>query len=290
MAQAGWSGRLALFAGGVVFGVLVMEIGLRVVGISYPDFFTEDRVLGRAPLPHAEGWWTIEGRSYVRINSDGMRDREHAIEKPENTLRIAVLGDSFTAAFEVPIEQAFWAVMKERLADCPSLAGRELETLNFGVGGYGTASQYLLLQTRVWKYDPDVVLLAFYSGNDVPDNHRALKESNRSAYFVLEDGELVLDPLFEKKRRKMGGPWTRFLDAIYPWSRVAQVANEGRRRLRAGGFVGSSKSRGARSASPPPRSRAAAPATSTSASPASLPGSGAPTCGERPRRIATSCA
>ena len=34
-------------------------------------------------------------KAYVRINDDGLRDRAHTKEKPANTFRIAVLGDSY---------------------------------------------------------------------------------------------------------------------------------------------------------------------------------------------------
>src|SRR2546426_8189504 len=43
-----------------------------------------------------EGWYRKEGVSYVRINSDGLRDREHSKSKPADTVRVAVLGDSYS--------------------------------------------------------------------------------------------------------------------------------------------------------------------------------------------------
>lgn len=71
-----------------------------------------DEARGYALRPGMEGWFRKEGESYVRINSDGLRDRQHTKAKPENTLRIAVLGDSYAEALQVPMEQAFWAVME----------------------------------------------------------------------------------------------------------------------------------------------------------------------------------
>jgi len=55
--------------------------------------------------PGAEGWWSKEGGAYVRINNGGLRDREHAKAKPTNALRIAVLGDSYAEALQVPIDR-----------------------------------------------------------------------------------------------------------------------------------------------------------------------------------------
>ncbi len=47
--------------------------------------------------------------------------------------------------------------------------------LNLGVGGYGTAQQLLALQEEGLRYRPDLVVLAFYLGNDVSNNSYALE-------------------------------------------------------------------------------------------------------------------
>jgi len=186
---------------GVAFGlgIVLAELFLRGLGVSYPPFFTEKPFVGSALLPGAEGWWNREGRAYIRINSDGLRDREHTLEKPPNTLRIAVLGDSFAQAFELPMEKAFWAVLEGTLSGCRALAGRAVEVINFGVSGYGTAQELLTLRYKAWRYDPDVVLLAFFTANDVRNNSRALQGGNRP-YFDYRGGELVLDERYTEKR------------------------------------------------------------------------------------------
>ena len=51
------------------------------------------------------------------INSDGLRDREHAKRKPLGTFRVAVLGDSFTLATHVDVEKTYWSVLERYLAD-----------------------------------------------------------------------------------------------------------------------------------------------------------------------------
>src|SRR5438132_698159 len=92
--------RLLLIAAGLCVGFLLCELILRVAGYSVPNFYLSDWNRGVVLRPGAEGWWTREGRAYVRINSDGQRDREHAKSKPPNTLRIAVLGDSMAEALQ----------------------------------------------------------------------------------------------------------------------------------------------------------------------------------------------
>jgi hypothetical protein len=219
----------------LVCGALAIEGVLRAADLSYPDFFRDDPVIGRSLRPGAHGWWRTEGTAYVEINADGMRDRPHAIEKPRGTLRIAVLGDSQAAAFEVSREATFWVEIERRLGDCPAVGGRAVEVLGFGLGGAGTAQELLILRERVWKYRPDVVVLAFDTRTDVGDNVRAIKGSSRAPYYVYApDGSLVLDPEFLAKRERMGeGPLEELRLWLFNHSRLAQVAARARRELRA---------------------------------------------------------
>ena len=135
------------------------EAGLRLLGIDYPDFFDYDPVVGSKLRPGIQGYWLKEGGGYVSINSDGLRDREHSLQPPPHTLRIAVLGDSFAEAMQVNREEAFWAVMEKDLQDCPRLRPRRVEVINFGQAGFGTTQELLALRHRVWKYAPEIVLL-----------------------------------------------------------------------------------------------------------------------------------
>ncbi len=77
--------------------------------------------------------------------------------------------------------------------------GRTVEVLGFAVNGYGTTQELLVLEDHVWKYAPDVVLLAFFTGNDVVNNNRELDGHPNRPYFVLREGSLVLDDSNLKK-------------------------------------------------------------------------------------------
>lgn len=154
-----------------------------------------DRATGWSLRPGAEGLVRNENKRgiYVRINSDGLRDREHSIQKPAATLRIAVLGDSLCEATEVQLEKTFWAILEDKLSRCAS--GRKVEVINFGVAGYSTAQELLMLRTKVWKYQPDIVLLAF-TGSDVIENFRPLSGQPLAPYFIHRNNQLVLDDSF----------------------------------------------------------------------------------------------
>lgn len=185
---------------GLLFGVVMSEIFLRVIGYSYPLFYTTDYYRGFALQPGVEGHYQREGESYVRINSDGLRDREHAKAKPADTVRIAILGDSFSEAMHVPMEQTFWSLLERKLQDCNAFPGKKVEVINFGVSGYGTAQELMTLRQRVWDYSPDLVVLAFTTYNDIYDNSRALSRTQEVPYFVYRNGELTYDDSFRNSR------------------------------------------------------------------------------------------
>lgn len=190
--------RVSVLLGAMLVGFILCEIGLIVFGFSHTNFYQWDDVTGSSLRPGARGWYRDEGEAFVTINGRGLRDRPHALEKPEDVIRIAIIGDSYAAAFEVDAERAFWSVLENNLASSPDFpAGREPEVINFGMPGHGTAQELLTLRHRVWAYDPDVIVLAFYAGNDVRDNSRALDRGPMRPYFVLDDGGgLVLDDSF----------------------------------------------------------------------------------------------
>ena len=188
---------LLLFIG-LIAGLAVTEICLRIINYSFPTFYSADEFRGYVLTPQIEGWYRKEGESYVRINSAGLRDVEHSKTKPANTLRIAVIGDSYAEALQVPLENAFWKIAENRLQQCAALGGKTIEVINFGVSGYGTAQELITLQQKVWEYAPDVVLLAVTTNNDVTDNLRALKKTDEIPYFVYRGDRLEADNSFRE--------------------------------------------------------------------------------------------
>jgi GDSL-like Lipase/Acylhydrolase family len=192
--------KLLLVTFGLLFGLLMTEVFLRVIGYSYPLFYTTDYYRGFALQPGVAGHYQREGESDVRINSDGLRDREHARAKPADTVRIAVLGDSFAEAMHVPMEQTFWSLLERKLQECNAFPGKQVEVINFGVSGYGTAQELLTLRQKVWDYSPDLVVLAFTTYNDIYDNSRALSRTEEVPYFVYRNGELTYDTSFRDSR------------------------------------------------------------------------------------------
>jgi hypothetical protein len=197
-----WRARAGLVVLGLVLGLLVTEVGLRFISVGFDDDFTvPDLQLGWSLRPNFSGWTAEENRLYVHINSDGLRDREHSVTKSSNTVRVAVLGDSYMEAMNVPLDKTFSSFLEGNLNACVEPKGKRVEIINFGIAGYGTAQELLTFRHHAVNYNPDVVLLAFYTNNDVYNNSRSLNPSSnfdRSPYFVFQGDRLVLDDSFLK--------------------------------------------------------------------------------------------
>lgn len=222
----------ALVLGGLLVAVLLAEAALRLLGFSAPIWHRPDPELGWTLRPGVQGWFTQEGRALVAVNADGRRDPGYPLVKPAGTYRIAVLGDSYSEAMQVERDQAYWALLPERLQACGFARGKKIEVLNFGVSGYGTAQQYLTLQSRAAGYRPDLVLLQFTNGNDVRDNSLALDDNKTRPFFVAAgDGTVRLDTSFlqgSEFRRITSWPHET-LRELSDSSRVLQLARAAKR-------------------------------------------------------------
>src|SRR5262249_24782497 len=126
--------------------------------------------LGSTFIPHAYYRHTKEGFSEGYFNSHGLRDYERTYAKPRDTFRILVLGDSCVEALQVALENTFPALLEKRLNE--NSASRRFEVLNLGQSGFGTADEYMRYLNFGVNYTPDLVLLAFLTGNDFRNNSK----------------------------------------------------------------------------------------------------------------------
>ena len=191
---------LALIFAGIAIAFLLAEVAVRVTGLAKASLYTFDVYRGWGLKPGAAGWQREEGAGFVQVNSAGFRGPEWSVAKPPNTYRIAVVGDSFTEAPHVAYEQTFCAVAQRALGECPVLRGQRVQVMDFGVDAYGTAQELITLRRHVWKYSPDLVVLAFFSGNDLRNNSAVLEGDKCRPFYVYDGDRLMLGGPFERSR------------------------------------------------------------------------------------------
>ncbi|TMQ49741.1 MAG: hypothetical protein E6K72_12110 [Candidatus Eisenbacteria bacterium] len=187
------AGNLLVLVAGLLGGVLLLEIVLRVAGLN-PAETTLDPTIGYRFIPHARYRHTQEGFSTGRFNGHGWRDAEHAYAKPPNTTRILFLGDSYVSAFQVPLDSAFYRRL-ERGLTARARPGRRFEVVALGADGNSTAVEYLTYLHWGVRYDPDVVAVLFIL-NDQADNWRPAALDKARPFFLEEGDSLRLDDSF----------------------------------------------------------------------------------------------
>lgn len=197
--KVSWKLRCLMLILGLAIGFFVAEVALVVAGVSYPLPYKADQYCGTGLIPNFSGWWSKEGAAEIRTNSAGFRDREHSLQKPDDVLRVAVLGDSYIEAFQVSQDEMFASVLEAELNARKFGVDRRVEVLSFGVSGFGTAQELLMLRHHVWQFDPDVVLLAFFPANDLRNNSLQLESQKLRPVFEVIDDKLVLDESFRNE-------------------------------------------------------------------------------------------
>lgn len=193
--------------------LLILEIGLRFTYKSwklkrkYKDkikevFFNHHPKFGWLGIPCIKGIDT-NGRDYfynVSVNKNGYRDTQHNIKKQKNEKRILFLGDSFIwgtgAEFNETIPQKTQEVLKNKYA-----------AINMGIGGFSPDQAYLVYKHEGIKYDPEIVILAIYIGNDIYCNGLSKIEGRYpKPKYILQNNNISLSnvpvPKLKTKQKK----------------------------------------------------------------------------------------
>ncbi len=119
--------------------------------------FVADPVCGYKLVPGQDGYILHE---LSHINKWGFRDKDWTVEKPEGTIRVAVMGASFPFGHGVADGETFPRVLEKMLNE-QAPAGKRYEVLNFAVPGYDAGQAVCRLREDAIKFKPDIVILGF---------------------------------------------------------------------------------------------------------------------------------
>ena len=108
----------------------------------------------------------------LKTNSAGLRDKEYNLPKPDNTFRVAVIGDSFVMADGIEIEETFHSLLEEKLNK--EQGDITYQFINFGVSGYDLKQYVAVMKSKAIDYAPDLILVGFCPRNDqnIPEEQK----------------------------------------------------------------------------------------------------------------------
>ena len=192
---------LGITLASILLFLIVLEVLFRLfVPVRPPEppgwfWKVPDPITGWSLQPGAEGRWFNEVYEYdvhIKINDLGLRSPDIGYEKPEGVYRILILGDSYTEAVQVELEETFG----QQLARILNEQGCQVEVIQMGVGSWGNDQELLWLENEGYKYHPDLIILQIFPRNDIRNNYQPLESAvmgaNLKPYFTLDGGELQL--------------------------------------------------------------------------------------------------
>ena len=170
-----WIANLALLAASCTLALGGAELGLRLLlehghEVHPRGLYSADAVVGYVPTPGFAGTFVREEYEHgVTIGASGLRGEDPRPRRPE-TYRIVCLGDSFTWGLGVADGEAYPRLLEQRLSQ--RFPGVDVQVLNAGVPGYGTADELRYFESRLGELDPDLVIVQFLAENDFNDNRQ----------------------------------------------------------------------------------------------------------------------
>lgn len=195
------------------YAYLVKLVGAQYAPSDFNPFTLKRNYRGTAPSMEQPN-----GIVQVTTNSLGLRAKETTVEKPAGTKRILVLGDSYTFGVYVGDRETYSAVLEELLRG----DGLNVEVINAGYAtGWDTDHQYCWLVNRGLAFDPDVVILGFFVGNDIM-NIRPAQWAERDARGLptrIVDDSIYIDAIGRLRRVRDYDPG-EIIDITIPMTTV----------------------------------------------------------------------
>ena len=129
-------------------------------------FLQADRQLGWKQVPShrytwaGSHWYAVDFSTPIEINSLGFRDRERSVAKPAGVVRVAMLGDSFVEAMQVPFERTAAQLLERRLEEAPPKPDpARYEVLNFGISNFSVGQYLLVFEEHARRFAPDYTVV-----------------------------------------------------------------------------------------------------------------------------------
>jgi hypothetical protein len=192
----------------LALGFALLEIGCRILPIesAYINIPTEPNpVVGYTRPPNSVFRSEKLCFSLERISFNNAGFRGPSPEKFSEQ-GVVILGDSYMEAREVPESATTWGILGHLL---------KRPVLNLAVAGYGPVAQLFTYREFAKEHKPRVVILFFYSGNDVKDGSCALtrlyNEPVNQPCGYAEKGRILWNTEFHRGLEKDGPGWIKDL-------------------------------------------------------------------------------
>src|SRR2546421_6836039 len=154
---------------GLVITAFALEVGLRVAGYRRPVLLEDSLRYAYSVQPNAAFTYygylpgaVADFANPVKLNALGFHDRDYPAERPSpTTYRIMVLGDSYVAAWEVPLEATFHKRLEARLEKENPLGRGSYQVMAFGQGRSAQEQEIDGMRRDAPAYPPEMIAFLF---------------------------------------------------------------------------------------------------------------------------------
>lgn len=106
---------------------------------------------------------TLTPNQMSRLNNQGLRGEDFSRNKPNDTFRILVLGDSYTYGSGIREESTYSSFLQRKFGE----SGKKVQVVNAGWPGAGMKDYYSFYRRDGVSMDPDVVVVSFMKYDDM---------------------------------------------------------------------------------------------------------------------------
>ena len=146
----------------------------------------------------------------VEISTDERGFRQYGDPGETRRKKVLFLGDSYTQAMHVSDDKTYFGLLADEL---------DIEVFAYGVEGYGTLQEYMVLDRFIDEIQPDAVVIQLCP-NDIVNNHPDLERNStlnrmglRRPYLI--DGRIVYETAAPLPRlREFAARYSRLLYVI----------------------------------------------------------------------------
>jgi len=220
--------QIFLLISSFVFVLLIAELFIKnakISEVSFADYYDD---IGKG-LAEADTYvFFNEGFGIVSTNSSRFIGDNVALKKDENTIRIALIGDSFVESMQIFERHYFGNIAENILNEKFNQKNINIEILNFGRSNFNIGNMYAYQKLYVDTFNPDYILY-FLSNDDLKcdysfapllpitsiengklktsiDKNKEELDSYQKSKFVTQ--KLALGNLFNFCRRKINNKET----------------------------------------------------------------------------------
>ncbi len=223
--------KIFLFTFSLLIGLLICELILKqftvknIISIDPNKSFANDNFTYSSSLKYRVKPYLVRNctaipnpKAICYSNYLGFRDKDHSFNKPNDTYRILLLGDSLTYGPGVNTDETYPKKFEKILNK--EYKNKKIEIINMGMIFYGPEQYYNLYEEYGKKYNPDLVVVSYHLLTDPYDAYEY--DLNRKSYFYKSIPDFVPYKVnqFLKEKSLL---YRAFLSGYYGWANRQQV-------------------------------------------------------------------